>query len=35
MLSYDNDVQVFWDYEYVIVFWDMIWWVLMPAAVVI
>jgi hypothetical protein len=26
MLSYDNDVQVFWDYEYVIVFWDMIWW---------
>jgi hypothetical protein len=26
MLRYDNDVYVFWDYEYEIVFWNMIWW---------
>jgi hypothetical protein len=33
MLNYVNDVYMFWDYEYEIVFWNMIWWVLMPAAV--
>jgi hypothetical protein len=33
MLNYVNDVYVFWDYEYEIVIWNMIWWVLMPAAV--
>jgi hypothetical protein len=33
MLRYDNDVQLFWDYEYEIVFWDTICWVLMPTAV--
>jgi hypothetical protein len=33
MLNYVNDVYVFRDYEYKIVFRDMIWWFLMPAAV--
>jgi hypothetical protein len=31
LLRYDNGVQEFWDYEYEIMVWDMIWWVLMPA----
>jgi hypothetical protein len=35
MLRSDKDVYVFWDYEYEIVFRNMIWWILMPAAIVI
>jgi hypothetical protein len=34
-LRSDKDVYVFWDYEYEIVFRNMIWWILMPAAIVI
>jgi len=33
MLRYNHDVYVIWDYEYEIVFRDMIWWILMPIAV--